>query len=183
MAKKEKKKKVGRPRKRSRGLPKSSYQWKKLYERYQANYDKLEKRLKKEGVDMETGKLERLRDFKLTFASMRQTLLEKNQRPSYERVVDQLVNRAGYRVSRTSALSRKRYLDEEMDTYEAVTGDTFEHVSVKDIMLGKVDFTKAQWDRIKELYHTSKDEFTEAGIKDASRKAKDMISSEIFGSA
>lgn len=182
MAKKEKKKRVGRPRKRSRGLPKSSYQWKKLYERYQANYDKLEKRLKKEGVEMETGKLGTLRNFKLTFASMRQTLLEKNQRPSYDRVVDQLVNRAGYRVSRTSALARKKYIDAEAAEYTKATGTEFTPVTVRDIMLGKAGFTASQWDELKEAYHTVKDVLKGMGLKEASRQAKDMISSEIFGS-
>ena len=176
------KRKVGRPKKKSRGLPKSSYQWKKLYERYQANYDKLEKRLKKEGVEMETGKVPNMRSFKLTFASMRTTLLEKGQRPTYERVVDQLVNRSGYKVSRTSAMKRKKFLDEQMETYEAVTGDTFKPVTVKEIMLGKVRFTKDQWDQIKQIYHDSKEEFAEAGLTDPGRKAKEMISSEIFGS-
>lgn len=176
------KRRVGRPRKRSRGLPKSSYQWKKLYERYQAQYDKLEARLKKEGVDMETSKLQRLRDFKYTFASMRETLLEKHQRPSYERVVDQLVSQAGYRVSRTSALSRKRYIDEQAAEYKKATGTAFIPVTVKDIMLGKAGFTAAQWDELKELYHTLKDISESVGIKEASRNAKEMISSEIFGS-
>lgn len=177
------KKRVGRPRKRSRGLPKSSYQWKKLYERYQANYDKLEKKLKKEGVEMETGKLERLRDFKLTFASMRQTLLEKNQRPSYERVVDQLVNRAGYRVSRTSALARKKYIESKAEEYVAAGIDLEIHpITVKDIMMGKKAFTKSEWDDIKDQYHDLKEMYEAEGYKESSRMAKDMISSEIFGS-
>lgn len=175
-------KKRGRPRKKSRGLPKTYYQWKVLYNRYQENYDKLEKRLKKEGVEMETGKVPNMRSFKMTFASMRTTLLEKGQRPTYERVVDQLVNRSGYKVSRTSAMARKKFLDKEIEMYEMITGDTYERTTVKEIMLGKARFTKQQWDEIKALYHEYKDSYNQDGYKNPGRYAKEMISSEIFGS-
>ena len=169
------KRKIGRPRKRTRGLPSSSYQWKRLYKEYAEKYDKLEARLKKEGVEMETGKVPNMRSFKLTFASMRTTLLEKGQRPSYDRVVIQLVSQSGYKVSRTSAMARRKYIAE----YEGIEE---KNVSVKDIMMGKKEFTKSEWDQILQYYYELKAGKEKEGVKYSGRAAKEMISSEIFGS-
>ena len=163
--------KATKPKKVVRGRkPKKTLR--KLYFEYQKKYDKVQARVEAEGQEMQTLKLPDYRSFKITFLSEQRTLKEKGQRPSYDRVVDQMVSEQAYIVSRTSALARKRYLDQYAQQDE--------EYKVKDIMLGKVDFTKAQWDELKEYYHELR------GPKDdpymTSHEAKNIISENIFGS-
>ena len=160
--------KATKPKKVVRGRkPKKTLR--KLYNEYKKKYDKAQARIEAEGQEMQTMKLPDYRSFKLTFESMKETLKEKGQRPSNDRVVDRLVSKQAYKVSRTSAMARKRYLDEYDD----------EEYTVKEIMLGKVDFTKEQWDEIKEYYHELRGK--ENDFMTAS-DAKRIISENIFGS-
>ena len=169
MPKKKSVKPRAKPKKVVRGRkPKKSLR--KLYNEYKKKYDKLQARIEAEGQEMQTMKLPDYRSFKLTFESMKETLKEKGQRPSNDRVVDQLVSKQGYKVSRTSAMARKKFFDEmEVD----------EEYTVKEIMLGKVEFTKEQWDEIKEQYHELRGPDNNYM---SSSEAKSIISENIFGS-
>lgn len=162
--------------KRGRGRP-SQRTSRQLYNDYVKLYNKKASKLLAEGdtpqmpiieKDLIRGKKSIL-TFNETFASMKETLKQKGQRPTNARVLDMLVNRQIYAVERPSALKRKKFIEETLKK----EGKEMK-VSLKDIMRGKKD---VDYRAIKEMYHEMK-----LGTDLSGREVGEIISSTVFGS-
>lgn len=185
-------KKRGRPKIHKRRTPLTRRQ---IWNMYKKKYEAAKKRAAKSGHPVDPNlEFDTKHQFDITFDSMKETLQEKGQRPSSERVIDQLISKQIYEHGRIEAIARKKFIEERFKQIqeefrtvnpkapmpkelEMPTG-----LTVKKIMQGEYEFTKDMWDEIKNMYHQLKADAKAGGNDKASKYAKELISENIFGS-